>query len=244
MIASHLEYPDLLSLKISHPHFQTLFATQPTVHQRIAWVLARGRIFLPTPHDSQTNFRTDAQFLRNPEVTRIIRRRRQHLECVENNLTRRIVWLRNQSQGLPTHPQLCLVKEGYECARLRELREKTTQSEKKLGRRLLRRMGWSNAFWESGSVYWEVEPIHPPHWFVALKSWPASVNAAPRFSLFSPTLYLDLSVLALALAVAGLLVLGSYGYTIGAMLKSMSNSLCRWFEAMLEDWAHELHLPP
>jgi hypothetical protein len=240
LIVSYLPYPDLLSIKLSHPYFQALLDSQPTVHQRIAWVLSRGRIHLPIPHDSKTNFRTDVLFLRNPEVTKIIRRRRQHLECVNCILARRIAWLQYTGTSDERRRRLCFVNEGYECPRLRELDEKKAMDEKRLRHKLLRLVGWPNGYWESGSVYWERRGPYPPGWFISLTSWFGP--SPPRVGLHVPTLILDFVLL--TLLVAGIITMQVCGFTFGGIWKSISRSLWQWFEAMWMDWAHDLQLPP
>lgn len=240
LIVSCLPYPDLLSLKLSHPYFQALLASQPTVYQRIAWVLSRGRIHLPIPHDSKTNFRTDPLFLRNPEVTKIIRRRRLHLECVECNLARRIIWLQYTGTSDERRRRLCFVNEGYECPRLRELDEKKVMDEKKLVHKLLRRIGWPNGYWESGSAYWERRDPWPPGWFLSLTWWFAP--GPPGFGLHIGTLIMNLAIL--TLLVVGTITLRAYDFTLGGFWESISGSLWQWFEAMWNDLAQDLQLPP
>ncbi|KAK5325074.1 hypothetical protein LTR20_009036 [Exophiala xenobiotica] len=85
LIAKSLEYPDLLSLKISHPRIRTILSLsrQPTVHQRISWVMTRASRGLPIPANTGLTFRSDEAFVSNPEVRRILRERRQHKECVD-----------------------------------------------------------------------------------------------------------------------------------------------------------------
>lgn len=84
-IATNLEYPDLLSRKLSHPRLFTLFlhTRQPSVHQRIAWVMRRASLGLPIPNNTGLSFKSDEAFVSNPEVKRILRERRQHRECVD-----------------------------------------------------------------------------------------------------------------------------------------------------------------
>lgn len=234
LIASELPYPDLLSLKISHPYFQSLLSDKPNVHHRIAWVLSRGKIYLPIPHDSKTNFRTDVLFLRNPEVTRIIRRRRKHLECVQCTLARQIVWLKSTSTDDKTRRRLCLVNEGYECPRLRELDEKKMSDEKKLGNRLLKLVGWP------GKSYWEHRGLGPPCWVVSLIWWCGPADS-PRIGIHVPTLIINIVIL--ILLVAGLIAWGAGCFTLSGVRESVSHSLWQWLDAMWKDWVQELHLP-
>lgn len=241
LIVSCLPYPDLLSLKLSHPYFQALLASQPTVHQRIAWVLSRGRIHLPIPHDSKTNFRTDALFVRNPEVTKILRRRRKHLECVECKLSQRMVRWQYTGPSAETRSRLCLVNEGYECPRLRELDEKKVLDEKRLGRRLLRLISWPTEYWESSSAYWGRRGPWPPGWFMSLTWWFARPGA-PTVGLHVGTLIMNLAIL--TLLVVGIIALRVSDFTLGGIWMSISRSSWQWFEAMWKDWAQDLQLPP
>jgi hypothetical protein len=83
-ILSELSYPDLLSLKLTHPHFY--FTIKPTLYDRVDWLLDRIRLKLPIPQAGKCslNLRTDIAFYSNPEVGLILRRRWKHLECVNN----------------------------------------------------------------------------------------------------------------------------------------------------------------
>ncbi|KAI1628733.1 hypothetical protein EDD37DRAFT_18298 [Exophiala viscosa] len=83
LIAGYLDYPDLLSLKLSHPYFTSIFASTPTVTQRVSWVLQRNAEDFPIPQSAQLSFRSDRAFVANREVNDILRRRRLHIECVK-----------------------------------------------------------------------------------------------------------------------------------------------------------------
>lgn len=83
MVAARLDYPDLLSLKITHPYFLYTFNTVPTVRQRVSWVLRRNGERLPIPHNKQLSFRSDKAFVASREVNDILRRRRLHIECLK-----------------------------------------------------------------------------------------------------------------------------------------------------------------
>lgn len=83
MVASRLDYPDLLSLKLTHPKFLHTFNTVPTVRQRVSWVLHRNGQYLPIPHNRQLSFRSDKAFVTSREVNDILRRRRLHIECLK-----------------------------------------------------------------------------------------------------------------------------------------------------------------
>ena len=82
IIASYLVYPDLLSLKITHPAFNSLI--QPSVYDRIDWLLSRPALGLSVPCSAACSFKTDRSFVANKEVKLILKRRRQHLECAES----------------------------------------------------------------------------------------------------------------------------------------------------------------
>ena len=116
-IVDHLDYPDLLSLKLTHPYFQhILLPSRPTIRERIGWVLSRGKQSLAVPHLQKTDFRTDEKFLQNPEVQRILRRRRCHHECIDAALRLSSQRVGNSKPGkgwlLP-----CVVIEGQTCPR-------------------------------------------------------------------------------------------------------------------------------
>ncbi|KIV80416.1 hypothetical protein PV11_07916 [Exophiala sideris] len=83
LIAGYLDYPDLLSLKISHPYLTSTFSTLPIVTQRVSWVLRRNAQDLPIPRALQLSFRSDKAFVANREVNDILRRRRLHIECLK-----------------------------------------------------------------------------------------------------------------------------------------------------------------
>ena len=82
MIASHLTYPDLLSLKLTSMYFCDLIAPKLTVRMRVHWVQTRQAQRLPVPISSKLSFKSDALFASNFEVNAILRQRREHLECV------------------------------------------------------------------------------------------------------------------------------------------------------------------
>ena len=83
LIAEYLDYPDLLSFKLSHPYLTSTFSTLPTVTQRVSWVLQRNAQDLPIPRALQLSFRSDKAFVANREVNDILRRRRLHIECLK-----------------------------------------------------------------------------------------------------------------------------------------------------------------
>jgi hypothetical protein len=83
MIASHLSYPDLLSLKLTDKYFDTLISPKLNVRLRVDWVRNRISQHLPVPKRGKLSFRNDSQFVSNAEVKLILRRRRKHLECID-----------------------------------------------------------------------------------------------------------------------------------------------------------------
>lgn len=124
-IVDHLDYPDLLSLKLSHPYFQhSLLSSRPTIRERIGWVLSRGKQSLSVPHLQKTDFRSDEKFLQNPEVQRILRQRRCHKDCVDAALSKSKQIVGNVKTGngwtLP-----CLVCQGQTCPRSGDLKTYT-----------------------------------------------------------------------------------------------------------------------
>lgn len=116
-IVDYLDYPDLLSLKLSHPYFQhILLSSRPTIRERIGWVLSRGKQSLSVPHLQKTDFRSDQQFLQNPEVQRILRQRRCHKDCVNAALSKSKQPVDKVKTGnVWTLP--CLVFQGQTCPR-------------------------------------------------------------------------------------------------------------------------------
>ncbi|KAH0839232.1 hypothetical protein AYO21_05647 [Fonsecaea monophora] len=83
IIADHLPYPDLLSLKLTDTYFAALVGPKLTVKSRVSWVQSRYAQRLPVPTSTKLSFRTDELFVANPEVNAILRRRRRHLECAD-----------------------------------------------------------------------------------------------------------------------------------------------------------------
>jgi hypothetical protein len=71
MIIPHLTYPDLLALRLSHPHYYYNIST--TVHQRVVWLIRRHHDGRTTAQASQCILKTDQEFLSNPEVRRILK---------------------------------------------------------------------------------------------------------------------------------------------------------------------------
>ena len=82
-IQAHLTYPDLLAVRHTHPYF--LDSLQPTIIDRVNWLLSRTELGLPIPTAAKLNLKTDAQFCQNEEVRNILLHRRRHEECKEFN---------------------------------------------------------------------------------------------------------------------------------------------------------------
>jgi len=83
LIASHLPYPDLLSLTLTHPDFRnnTLICTSKA--SRVDWLIDRATLRLPLPNRTRCRWSSDVEFSSNSEVATILYRRRHHLECAE-----------------------------------------------------------------------------------------------------------------------------------------------------------------
>jgi hypothetical protein len=71
MIIPHLTYPDLLALKLSHPHYYYNIST--TVHDRVVWLIRRNHDGRTTAQASKCILKTDHEFLSNLEVRRILK---------------------------------------------------------------------------------------------------------------------------------------------------------------------------
>ena len=78
IITNHLPYPDLLALKHTHPKFY--HSIQPTLCDRVNWLLERPAKGLPFPQ-GQCIMKTDQQFCSSNDVKAIMARRRKHIEC-------------------------------------------------------------------------------------------------------------------------------------------------------------------
>jgi hypothetical protein len=93
----HLNYPSLLSLRLSHPYFYhspLLYpARAPAIRLRVAWLLDRGaggNVLVPTKSGS-LNVGTDEGFLANPQVQELLRRERRHGDCERGQAGCRLV---------------------------------------------------------------------------------------------------------------------------------------------------------
>lgn len=62
LIASHLPYPDALSLKHTSRHFYRLVDTG--VRLKVAWLISRHELHLDCPNDSRCDLRNDSNFCR------------------------------------------------------------------------------------------------------------------------------------------------------------------------------------
>jgi F-box associated protein len=62
LIASHLPYPDALSLKHTSRHFYRLVDTG--VRLKVAWLVSRHELHLDCPSDSRCDLRNDSNFCR------------------------------------------------------------------------------------------------------------------------------------------------------------------------------------
>ncbi|KIX99646.1 uncharacterized protein Z520_04281 [Fonsecaea multimorphosa CBS 102226] len=165
IIADHLPYPDLLSLKLTNTYFAALVAPKLTVKSRISWVQGRYAQHLPVPTSSQLSFKSDALFVANAEVKTILRRRRQHLECADHERGRAFVFssmfanldLQVREGAAAHHPwtKVCLVTGNTICPRIQELEAKMQRYKNsmvgKLAVPVLRALAWL-AGWLSDSL--------------------------------------------------------------------------------------------
>lgn len=62
LVASHLTYPDALSLKHTNQHFYNL--TYTGVNLKIEWLIERRRLHLDCPHDKGCELGSDMRFCR------------------------------------------------------------------------------------------------------------------------------------------------------------------------------------
>ena len=97
LIAQHLQYPDLLALRHTHPRFLNtkLLATSNRIH-KVDWLLDRHARGLDVPMHSGLRMDSDAAFCSQAEVREIMQRRLRHGEC------------RAGKAG-------CLLVEGWDC---------------------------------------------------------------------------------------------------------------------------------
>lgn len=107
LISEKLAYPDLLALTITHPHFQNHSLVRTSKTARNDWLIDRASHHLALPSRRQCRWSSDREFVSNPEVVDILRRRRRHLECAE-------LCMKGRTEGI------CLVLEGQLCPYLDE----------------------------------------------------------------------------------------------------------------------------
>ncbi|OAP56516.1 hypothetical protein AYL99_09695 [Fonsecaea erecta] len=131
MVADYLQYPDLLSLKLTNTYFAGLVEPKLTVKSRVGWVQARYAQHLPVPTNTRLSFKTDALFVGNPEVKAILRRRRRHLECTNHERGSAFVFSMFAApidvparEGARPWTKVCLVTGNGVCPRFQELEAK------------------------------------------------------------------------------------------------------------------------
>lgn len=94
-ISGHLAYPDLLALKLTCHDFY--YTTNPSVWDRVSWLLERTRLGLPIPQSRKCSMKTDAAFCSNAEVRQILFDRRKHFECMRYGQAQCVVLLEGTS---------------------------------------------------------------------------------------------------------------------------------------------------
>lgn len=96
-IAQHLQYPDLLALRHTHPRFLNtkLLSTSDRI-RKVEWLVDRSLRGLDVPKRQKLRLDSDAAFCSQAEVRAIMRRRMRHGECA-------------------TGPGGCLLVEGANC---------------------------------------------------------------------------------------------------------------------------------
>lgn len=107
LISTYLPYPDLLSLTLTHPLFQSHQLIRTTKSSRVNWLIDRSFHKLPLPSRTRCRWSSDNEFVNNHEIKEILRRRRWHAECAEYAHTK------GQSSQ-------CLVVEGRTCEGVKE----------------------------------------------------------------------------------------------------------------------------
>ncbi|EXJ86838.1 hypothetical protein A1O3_03792, partial [Capronia epimyces CBS 606.96] len=112
LIVRELKYPDLLSLKLSHPYFQGMIGLQPTIHSRIQWLMSRSRMALPVPQSTGLSFLSDVAFVANPEVKGIMNKRRRHHDCLKSQSAREMTI---KTLGWQKGRTFCFVLEASSC---------------------------------------------------------------------------------------------------------------------------------
>ena len=220
LIATNLGYPDLLSLKLTHPHFVALLP-EFTIYSRINWVLERAALGLPFPYGTQCSFTCDRGFVANKEVTEILRRRRRHLECVECAPARDHAV---KEFGSARGARLCLVTRAAECPRIGELEDKRRRYRHSWGGRLasvlaslLAVLAW---LWR---------------WLDAQTPW---VVPRTTVGIYPPMFVLWLLVIAVSVIFA--CVLHCRGVAFDVIYRGLSGILCNCVWRFWDDWTGEL----
>ncbi|KIW93725.1 uncharacterized protein Z519_05039 [Cladophialophora bantiana CBS 173.52] len=165
MVAEHLPYPDLLSLKLTNTYFAALVGSKLTVKMRISWVKSRYAQHLPVPKSTKLSFKSDALFVANPEVKTILRRRRHHLECADHERGGAFVFsmfadVDHQGRGDTQQPwsKVCLVTGNPVCPKIQELEVKRQQYKNsvmgKVAVPVVRAIGWLRGVWRHLSDPW------------------------------------------------------------------------------------------
>ena len=77
-IASHLPYPDALSLKHTCRHFYVMVDTG--VRLKVSWLIERRQLHLPCPSEGKCVLRSDEAFC-SKTVRKLMEKRRRHEEC-------------------------------------------------------------------------------------------------------------------------------------------------------------------
>ena len=160
LIASHLDYPDLLSLKLTNQYFSTLISPKLNVKMRVRWVQDRFARCLPVPKSTKLSFKTDPLFVANSEVKNILKRRRKHAECLDYDkdvqrafknpiialeLNRPARYIQIRGSILHSWETGCLVSGNSFCPKIQERDRRKQRFENSLLGRLfasVRRLSW------------------------------------------------------------------------------------------------------
>ncbi|KAL6242439.1 hypothetical protein RBB50_010579 [Rhinocladiella similis] len=146
LIADHLAYPDILSLMQSHRSLPAILSRYSTTHARISWVLSRAYLGLPIPNNTKLSFKTDALFLSNREVQRILAARLDHKECLSQDDLGPARQLARSRHGDRKGANLCFIT-GGPCVAVLERRRRSRNRLGRGGARsqsalLLETIGW------------------------------------------------------------------------------------------------------
>ncbi|KIW66250.1 hypothetical protein PV04_08449 [Phialophora macrospora] len=174
MIASHLTYPDLLSLKLVDKYFSSLVTPKLHVKARVHWVQSRHSQYLPVPMSTKLSFRSDAVFVANAEVSTILRRRRQHLECLDydrdgqRGAKNPVITLETDSNGAmqyvqvkgrirPSWSKACMVTGEDVCPKVREVELAKQRYDSSFMGKLCSNIG--KVAWCAKVVWWWLEGL-------------------------------------------------------------------------------------